>query len=156
MKLPSAGGRPCRGSGGMAWAALIARGGFAATEQAARAGTGNRTPISGLQIRCTAVVLSRRVAGEPRLSLCTLLARGIMGRKGGDYMKSVIKTSYRLVKCYKLRLNYDVEEITYNDGSTFTSSCPFSACHRGESKPRCNGLNEFGKPCIRAYPCQDH
>lgn len=66
-----------------------------------------------------------------------------------------MNTKERLVKCYKLKLNFRVWEEDTPEGR-IVSCCPYSAAGNGELFPRCNGLNEWGNPCSYAYPRQDH
>ncbi len=64
----------------------------------------------------------------------------------------VVSTKERFIKCYKLKKNFYIWEDTYEDGSTNHSSCCYSTAHTNEARPLCNGINEWGYPCVFAYP----
>ena len=58
----------------------------------------------------------------------------------------------RLVKCYKYKINFTMwEDIDEAGKVVYQSSCPYCVTHsERERKPRCNGLDEFGQPCVYA------
>lgn len=64
----------------------------------------------------------------------------------------VVSTKERFVKCYKLKRNFYIWEETFEDGSVYHTSCRYSAINNNEKRPLCNGINEWGYPCVFAYP----
>lgn len=71
-------------------------------------------------------------------------------KAGGVVFLKLISTKERLVHCYKYGYRFRVyEEIYEKDGieQTYVSRCPFASCSGKQTKPKCNGLNEWGSPC---------
>lgn len=73
---------------------------------------------------------------------------GIIAVKGG------VRVHYnvRLVKCYKFKIVFHVWETLDDAGNVIEESvCPhvFTYSDR-QFRPKCNGLNEWGKPCYFA------
>ena len=66
-------------------------------------------------------------------------------------------TKERLVKCYKFKKNFKVWEETLESGETYISGCPFVVTSGNKNHPLCNGLNEWGQPCVYSnqYPANE-
>ena len=58
----------------------------------------------------------------------------------------------RLVKCPKLRINFDYYTEYDDAGNIIASSvCPYTSTHSPrEFHPRCNGMNDRGVKCVYA------
>ncbi len=58
----------------------------------------------------------------------------------------------RLVKCYRFKIMFHLTETLDDAGNIVDESvCPhvFTYSDR-QARPKCNGLNEFGRPCYYA------
>ena len=66
----------------------------------------------------------------------------------------LVSSKQRLIQCYKYKIRIPIFEDTFEENGilkTESSTCPKTVCGNRETRPFCNGLNEWGNPCPYAF-----